>query len=104
MTSPTNSAELIRIRKYPNRRLYDISRSTHLTHDEVLAIVRRGLSVKINDSRSDTDITNEVMLQILISREPALINSLSTDALLALARSTPENAPAAGVSLSEQGR
>jgi hypothetical protein len=55
------STDVIRIRKYPNRRLYDTSRSTHLTHDEVLAIVRRGLRVQISDSRTETDITNEVL-------------------------------------------
>ena len=67
------STDVIRIRKYPNRRLYDTSRSTHLTHDEVLAIVRRGLRVQISDSRTETDITNEVLLQILIARDPALV-------------------------------
>jgi polyhydroxyalkanoate synthesis repressor PhaR len=85
------STDVIRIRKYPNRRLYDTSRSTHLTHDEVLAIVRRGLRVQISDSRTETDITNEVLLQILIARDPALVASLPTGVLLSIARSTPES-------------
>lgn len=84
------SSDVIRIRKYPNRRLYDTSRSTHLTHDEVLAIIRRGLRVQISDSRTETDITNEVLLQILIARDPALVAALPTNSLLAIARSTPE--------------
>ena len=84
------STDVIRIRKYPNRRLYDTSRSTHLTHDEVLAIVRRGLRVQISDSRTETDITNEVLLQILIARDPALVAALPTNTLLAIARSTVE--------------
>lgn len=84
------STDVIRIRKYPNRRLYDTSRSTHLTHDEVLAIVRRGLRVQISDSRTETDITNEVLLQILIARDPALVAALPTNTLLAIARSTAE--------------
>lgn len=86
--------DLIRIRKYPNRRLYDTSRSTHLTHDEVLAIVRRGQRVQISDSRTETDITNEVLLQILIARDPAVISALPTATLFAIARSTPATAAA----------
>ena len=84
------NTDLIRIRKYPNRRLYDTSRSTHLTHDEVLAIVRRGNRVQISDSRSEADITNEVLLQILVARDPALVSALPTQTLHALARSTPD--------------
>jgi polyhydroxyalkanoate synthesis repressor PhaR len=94
MILPASAQDVIRIRKYPNRRLYDTSRSTHLTHDEVLAIVRRGQRVQISDSRTETDITNEVLLQILISREPAIVASLPTATLFAIARSTPETATA----------
>jgi len=94
------STDVIRIRKYPNRRLYDTSRSTHLTHDEVLAIVRRGLRVQISDSRTETDITNEVLLQILIARDPALVAALPTNTLLAIARSTPEGVNAVAANLS----
>lgn len=95
------STDVIRIRKYPNRRLYDTSRSTHLTHDEVLAIVRRGLRVQISDSRTETDITNEVLLQILIARDPALVAALPTGTLLAIARSTPENVSGAAAGLAQ---
>jgi polyhydroxyalkanoate synthesis repressor PhaR len=93
--------DVIRIRKYPNRRLYDTSRSTHLTHDEVLAIVRRGQRVQISDSRTETDITNEVLLQILIAREPAVVAALPTITLLAIARSNAETAASAASSLGE---
>ena len=93
------STDVIRIRKYPNRRLYDTSRSTHLTHDEVLAIVRRGLRVQISDSRTETDITNEVLLQILIARDPALVAALPTNTLLAIARSTADGVSGVASSL-----
>ena len=91
----TAASDVIRIRKYPNRRLYDTSRSTHLTHDEVLAIIRRGNRVQISDSRSEADITNEVLLQILVARDPELVSALPTSTLLAIARSTPETVGAA---------
>jgi polyhydroxyalkanoate synthesis repressor PhaR len=101
MILSATSNDVIRIRKYPNRRLYDTSRSTHLTHDEVLAIVRRGQRVQISDSRTETDITNEVLLQILIAREPGIVAALPTSTLLSIARSTPESAGAAGAALTD---
>jgi polyhydroxyalkanoate synthesis repressor PhaR len=101
MILSATSNDVIRIRKYPNRRLYDTSRSTHLTHDEVLAIVRRGQRVQISDSRTETDITNEVLLQILIAREPGIVAALPTAALLNIARSTPETAGSVAAALTE---
>jgi polyhydroxyalkanoate synthesis repressor PhaR len=95
------STDVIRIRKYPNRRLYDTSRSTHLTHDEVLAIVRRGNRVQISDSRTEADITNEVLLQILVARDPSLVSAIPTTALLAIARATPEAVAAAADAFGE---
>ena len=83
--------DTVKIRKYPNRRLYDTSRSTHLTQDEVLALVRRGQTIQINDSRTEADITNEVMLQILVSRAPELVAALPTATVLRVARGTPES-------------
>ena len=103
MILPATAQDVIRIRKYPNRRLYDTSRSTHLTHDEVLAIVRRGLRVQISDSRTETDITNEVLLQILIARAPELVSALPTGALLAVARGSAETVSAAAGAFSQAG-
>jgi hypothetical protein len=62
--------------------------------------VRRGLRVQISDSRTETDITNEVLLQILIARAPELVAALPTQALLAIARSTPESVANAAAPLS----
>lgn len=103
MILPATAQDVIRIRKYPNRRLYDTSRSTHLTHDEVLAIVRRGLRVQISDSRTEADITNEVLLQILIARAPELVSALPTGALLAVARGSAETVAASAGAFSQAG-
>lgn len=70
------SGEVIRIRKYPNRRLYDTSRSCHLTHDGVLGLIAEGKTVQVTDSRSGADITNVVLLQIIIERDPAKLQAL----------------------------
>ena len=91
MTANPLAKDTIKIRKYPTRRLYDTSRSTHLTQDEVLALVRRGQTIQINDSRTEADITNEVMLQILVSRAPELVAALPTATRSTVARGTPES-------------
>lgn len=72
-------SDTIRIRKYPNRRLYDTSRSQHLTHDGVLALIAEGHTVQVTDSRTGTDITNAVLLQIMIERDPAKVGSLPSE-------------------------
>jgi polyhydroxyalkanoate synthesis repressor PhaR len=72
----------VRIRKYPNRRLYDTSRSRHLTHDGVIALVAEGRMVQVTDSRSGADITNAVLLQILIERDPAKVAAIPSELVL----------------------
>lgn len=62
--------QLIQIKKYPNRRLYDQTRSRHLTHEELYDLVVAGHTVSVTDSKSGTDITNLVLAQALIERSP----------------------------------
>lgn len=59
------------IRKYPNRRLYDTSTSRHLTQDELYDLVAAGSLVRVEDSKSGQDITNQTLAQAMIERDPA---------------------------------
>jgi polyhydroxyalkanoate synthesis repressor PhaR len=68
MTQP--NPEPVQIRKYPNRRLYDPSQSRHLTHDELYDLVAGGRTVIVTDSKTGQDITNVVLAQVLIERDP----------------------------------
>ena len=43
-----------RIKKYMNRRYYDITHSRHLTMDDIYELVRSGQSVQVTDSQNDT--------------------------------------------------
>lgn len=60
---------ILNIKKYPNRRYYDATRSCHVTLEELLDLVRSGRDVCITDSRSGDDITNQVLLQIMLDRD-----------------------------------
>ena len=57
---------MIVIRKYPNRRLYDTSRSTYVNLEELAELVRAGHDVKIVDAKTEEDLTKEVLLQIVL--------------------------------------
>ena len=60
----------IHIRKYPNRRMYDTSRSTHITMDQLYDLVADGRQVQVVDSRTGQDITNQTLATALIERDP----------------------------------
>lgn len=62
--------QLIQVNKYPNRRLYDQTRSRHLTHDELYDLVVAGHTVRVTESKTGVDITNVVLTQALIERSP----------------------------------
>jgi len=56
----------VEIRKYPNRRYYDSSRSRHLTLEEIRGLIRDGHTVRITDSETSADITGRVLTQIIL--------------------------------------
>ncbi len=70
MPDPRSTPQLLQVKKYPNRRLYDRTRSCHLTHEELYDLVVAGHTVCVTDSRTGADITNLVLMQALIERGP----------------------------------
>jgi polyhydroxyalkanoate synthesis repressor PhaR len=70
MAGKRDSADgFIIIKKYANRRLYDTSRSTYITLDDLAAMVRDGREFRVVDARSDDDITHNVLTQIIMETE-----------------------------------
>lgn len=57
------------LKKYPNRRLYDITESRYVTIDDVRKLIARGESIHVIDSKDQADITRSVLLQILSEQE-----------------------------------
>jgi polyhydroxyalkanoate synthesis repressor PhaR len=60
---------LHQLKKYPNRRLYDITESRYVTIDDVRQLIARGESIHVIDSKDQADITRSVLLQILAEQE-----------------------------------
>ena len=57
------------IKRYSNRKLYDTVESRYVTLDEISAMVKQGLEVKIIDNRSKDDLTSVTMAQIIFEEE-----------------------------------
>ena len=66
---PSSKQDVLHIRKYPNRRYYDATRSRHVTLRDVYDLVRSGHDVCITDSRNGEDITNLVLLQVVLEKD-----------------------------------
>jgi polyhydroxyalkanoate synthesis repressor PhaR len=65
----TDGQEALQIKKYPNRRYYDTTRSRHITLQEVRDLIRSGRAVSITSSRTGKDITNLVLAQIIMEKD-----------------------------------
>ena len=57
------------LKKYPNRRLYDLTDSIYVTVEDVRKMILKGDSIKVEDSKDGKDITRAVLLQILSDQE-----------------------------------
>ncbi len=61
--------EQVLIKKYSNRKLYDLTRSRYITLEEIAELIRQGGQVKIVDAETQEDLTNITLVQILLEEE-----------------------------------
>jgi polyhydroxyalkanoate synthesis repressor PhaR len=80
----------LRIRKYPNRRYYDTTRSRHLTLEEIRDLIRDGWEVSVTDSRTGADLTGQVLTQIILELETPKIASFPVSMLLRIIRTNDQ--------------
>ncbi len=76
----------LEIRKYPNRRYYDTTRSRHLTLDEIRSLIRDGYDLRVTDSKTSLDITAQVLTQIILELETPKLDSFPVPLLTRLIR------------------
>jgi len=87
MSEQTNpQAKHLDIRKYPNRRYYDTTRSRHLTLDEIRSLIREGYDLRVTDSKAGVDITAQVLTQIILELETQKLDSFPVPLLTRLIR------------------
>ena len=70
------SHDPIRITKYSNRRLYDAANSRHLTLDQLVELIKEGHDVEVIDSKSKEDLTQSLLMQILLEDKGAHLFSV----------------------------
>lgn len=61
--------DVVTIKKYANRRLYDTERSCYITLDDLGTMVRDGRDFRVVDAKSGEDITHNVLTQIIMDTE-----------------------------------
>ncbi len=57
------------IKKYPNRRLYDTQTSAYITLADVKQLVLDNEEFKVVDAKSNSDLTRQILLQIILEEE-----------------------------------
>lgn len=67
--SDNRSPGPVLINKYPNRRFYDTLNSRHVTLQEIHDLIISGRDVCVTDTRTGEDLTNVVLMQILLERD-----------------------------------
>ena len=80
------SDEPIRIKRYPNRRLYASHTSSYVSLPEIEKLIRDGATVEIVDSQTGDDITRSVLVQIIAEKHPDKIAMFPTAMLHSILR------------------
>ena len=78
------------VKKYPNRRYYDATRSRHVTFEELHSLVRDGYELQVTDSKTGEDITAKVLAQLLIEMDPPKLEVFPVPLLHGLLRSNQQ--------------
>jgi len=63
--------ETVVIKKYANRRLYNTKSSSYITLDHLAKMTRDGVDFKVLDAKTGTDITHQILTQIIMEEESA---------------------------------
>lgn len=74
------------IKKYPNRRLYDMAISSYITLQDVKNLVSGGVSIKVIDAKTQADLSAQTLLQIICDQEQKNQPLFSTAVLESLIR------------------
>ena len=61
------------VKKYSNRRLYDTDASHYITLDELAARIREGVDVRVVDAKTDEDLTQSTLTQIILEHKAKLL-------------------------------
>lgn len=69
MVASPSDDDVVIIKKYANRRLYDTESSAYITLERLAQMVRQKKQFKVVDAKSGEDITRSVLAQIIMEEE-----------------------------------
>ena len=81
MAAPRSPDDVVIIKKYANRRLYDTESSTYITLERLAEMVRQKRQFKVVDAKSGEDLTRGVLTQIIMDEEARGTNMLPVNFL-----------------------
>jgi polyhydroxyalkanoate synthesis repressor PhaR len=58
----------ITLKKYANRRLYDMEKSAYVTLSQVADLIRQGRRVEVIDAKTKEDVTASILSQIILEQ------------------------------------
>jgi len=64
-----NTEEVVVVKKYANRRLYNTRSSSYITLDDLARMTREGIDFKVLDAKTGNDITHSILTQIIMDEE-----------------------------------
>jgi len=56
----------VKLKKYANRRLYDMEKSAYVTLNQVADLIRQGRQVEVADAKTNEDVTAFILTQIIL--------------------------------------
>jgi polyhydroxyalkanoate synthesis repressor PhaR len=80
------SLQPIRIKRYPNRRYYASHTRSYISLPEIEQLIGNGSTVEIVDSQTGEDLTQTVLMQIIVEQHPDKIALFPTAMLHAILR------------------
>jgi len=86
MSAATQKKDVIVIKKYANRRLYDTGTSAYITLDDLCTRVKEGTDFVVQDAQTGADLTNQVLTQIILEQEIKGFHLLPTNFLRSVIR------------------
>lgn len=78
------------IKRYPNRKLYDVEASAYVSLADVATLIRAGNTVEIVDHATGEDITAQTLTQVVLEEGKRGASILPTDLLHDLLRRSGE--------------
>jgi polyhydroxyalkanoate synthesis repressor PhaR len=82
-----SDTDTVELRRYPSRKLYNKNSSSYVRLPEVAEMVRRGATIRVEDTETGEDVTRQVLLQIIMEQENQSAGSmLSADLMMDMIR------------------